>query len=62
MNFDVVVFTIFHAGYGPDNFTPFQKVFIGFNGDDDCAQCSAAPMRDSVHFSMPPWQMRQKKY
>ena len=25
--FDVVVFAIFHAGYGPDNFTPFEKVF-----------------------------------
>jgi len=30
-NFDVVVFAIFYAGYGPNNFTPFQRVFEGFN-------------------------------
>jgi len=33
-HFDVVAFAIFHAGYGPDNFTPFQRVFEGFNGGD----------------------------
>ena len=26
-SFDRVVFAIFHAGYGPDNFTPFAEVF-----------------------------------
>mmetsp|Transcript_32934 Transcript_32934/g.49718 ORF Transcript_32934/g.49718 Transcript_32934/m.49718 type:complete len:96 (-) Transcript_32934:67-354(-) len=56
-HFDVVVFAIFHAGYGPDNFTPFQKVFLGFNGDDDCAKfvCSCEG------FCTPPRQVRQKK-
>mmetsp|Transcript_32925 Transcript_32925/g.49705 ORF Transcript_32925/g.49705 Transcript_32925/m.49705 type:complete len:220 (-) Transcript_32925:334-993(-) len=61
MHFDVVVFAIFHAGYGPDNFTPFQKVFLGFNGDDGVQSSFAAHMRDSAHFSTPPRQVRQKK-
>lgn len=26
-HFDVIVFAIFHAGYGPDNFKPFQDAF-----------------------------------
>ena len=26
-NFDGIVFAIFHAGYGPDNYSPFAKVF-----------------------------------
>ena len=25
--FDVVAFAVFHAGYGPDNYTPFAQVF-----------------------------------
>mmetsp|Transcript_26601 Transcript_26601/g.33886 ORF Transcript_26601/g.33886 Transcript_26601/m.33886 type:complete len:361 (-) Transcript_26601:1066-2148(-) len=52
-HFDVVVFAIFHAGYGPDNFTPFQRVFEGFNGDDG-ALSSAAPVDDSERSSTPP--------
>ncbi|WP_181233205.1 poly(ADP-ribose) glycohydrolase domain-containing protein [Enhygromyxa salina] len=27
--FDRVAFAIFHPGYGPDNFTPFERVFAG---------------------------------
>ena len=25
--FDVIAFGIFHAGYGPDNYTPFAEAF-----------------------------------
>ena len=28
--FDVVAFAIFHAGYGPDNYTPFAEAFEGW--------------------------------
>jgi len=49
-NFDVVVFAIFYAGYGPNNFTPFQRVFEGFNkvcmypcGDHSESACYQAP-------------------
>ena len=28
-HFDVIAFAIFHAGYGPDNFKPFEKEFAG---------------------------------
>ena len=28
--FDVIAFAIFHAGYGPNNFMPFEKAFIGW--------------------------------
>lgn len=27
--FDCIVFAIFHAGYGADNFTPFRRVLLG---------------------------------
>lgn len=37
-DFDVVAFAIFHAGYGPNNFAPFQAVF------DEWA-CANAPNR-----------------
>lgn len=30
-DFDVVAFAIFHAGYGPDNFAPFQRAFARWN-------------------------------
>mmetsp|Transcript_20709 Transcript_20709/g.60231 ORF Transcript_20709/g.60231 Transcript_20709/m.60231 type:complete len:235 (-) Transcript_20709:288-992(-) len=36
-DFDVLAFAIFHAGYGPDNFTPFRDAFRDFgrfSGDD----------------------------
>ena len=26
-HFDLIVFAVFHAGYGPDNHTPFADVF-----------------------------------
>ena len=29
-DFDVVAFGIFHAGYGPDNFRPFEDAFRGW--------------------------------
>jgi hypothetical protein len=29
--FDHVVFAIYHAGYGPDNYQPFKDVFEGIN-------------------------------
>ena len=29
-DFDVIAFGIFNAGYGPDNFTPFQQAFADF--------------------------------
>jgi hypothetical protein len=28
--FDVIAFAIFHAGYGPDNYTPFAQEFAGW--------------------------------
>jgi len=28
-HFDCVAFAIFHAGYGPDNFTPFRDALVG---------------------------------
>ena len=28
--FDVIAFAIFHAGYGPNNFMPFEKAFVGW--------------------------------
>ncbi len=31
-DFDRVAFAIFHAGYGPDNFTPFAQVFASVFG------------------------------
>jgi hypothetical protein len=33
-HFDVVAFAIFHAGYGPNNFQPFQDAFKGWDTDD----------------------------
>lgn len=30
-NFSVIAFAIFHAGYGPDNFTPFAEAMQGLN-------------------------------
>ena len=44
--FDVVVFAIYHAGYGPDNYSPFKEVFTKKqrardDGDDDRARARA---------------------
>ena len=31
-HFDVIAFGIFHAGYGPNNYAPFEAAFEGWGG------------------------------
>ena len=31
-HFDVIAFGIFHAGYGPNNYAPFEAAFEGWAG------------------------------
>ena len=38
--FDVIVFAIFHAGYGPDNWLPFATAFEGWGGAPTAADKS----------------------
>ena len=48
--FDVVAFGIFHAGYGPNNFAPFERAFAGWGG----AAAAPAAEQDSTHRQTPP--------
>ena len=41
--FDVVAFGIFHAGYGPNNFAPFERVFADWDGAAAPAPPLASP-------------------
>eukprot|EP00966_Prymnesium_polylepis_P074487 1729074-Prymnesium_polylepis.1 len=42
-DFDVIAFAIFHAGYGPNNFAPFEAVFDKWARLDEEARPSQPP-------------------